>query len=164
MSTTYLVTTPQPFNFAKPEGWERWLRRLEHFRTAAGLDKKEEEAQVNTFIYSMGDEADDILHSFKLSEEDSKSYQTVRDRLNTLFIKKRNIIYERAKFNLRRQEEGEPVDTFVTDLYALAEHCGFKTLHDEMIRDRIVVGIRNAKLSIKCRSYIRVSNHYCVTE
>ena len=38
---------------------------------------------------------------------------------------------------------------FITALYTLAEHCGYGGLHDEMIRDRIVVGIRNSKLSEK---------------
>ena len=33
-------------------------------------------------------------------------------------------------------------------LYALAEHCGYADLHDEMIRDRIV-GLRDARLSEK---------------
>ena len=41
------------------------------------------------------------------------------------------------------------MDTFITALYRLAEHCGYNDLHDEMIRDRIVVGISNAQLSEK---------------
>ena len=65
------------------------------------------------------------------------------------FVKRRNVIYERAKFNLRRQEPGESVDSFITSLYGLAEHCGYSGLHDEMIRDRIVVGLRDARLSEK---------------
>ena len=50
---------------------------------------------------------------------------------------------------MRRQEEGEPVDAFITALYSLAKHCGYGNLHDEMFRDRIVVGISNAQLSEK---------------
>ena len=38
-------------------------------------------------------------------------------------------------------------DSFVTAFYSLAEHCGCGDLHDEMIRDRIVVGIRDVALS-----------------
>ena len=62
---------------------------------------------------------------------------------------RRNVIFERAKFNQRRQEDGETVDTFITALHALAEHCNFGTLTDEMIRDRIVVDLLDAKLSEK---------------
>ena len=39
--------------------------------------------------------------------------------------------------------------TFITALHALAEHCNFGVLTDEMIRDRIVVGLQDAKLSEK---------------
>lgn len=45
------------------------------------------------------------------------------------------------KFNVRKQQEGEPVDSFVTDLYSLAEHCAYRDLHNEMIRDHLVVDI-----------------------
>ena len=85
----------------------------------------------------MGDEADDILRSFALSDDDRKKYQPVTARFEAHFIKKRNVIYERARFKLRRQDQGEPVDSF------LAEHCAYGNLHDEM------VGIRNAALSEK---------------
>ena len=40
---------------------------------------------------------------------------------------------------------GESVDSFVTDLHVLAEHCGYGPLHDEMIRDRLVVGLQDAR-------------------
>lgn len=62
---------------------------------------------------------------------------------------KRHVIFERAKFNMRKQEDGEPVDAFITALYSLAEHCGYGALHDEMIRDWIVMGICNAQLAEK---------------
>ena len=94
----------------------------------------------------MGDQADGILTPFTLSDEDRKSYTTMKSKFNNHFIQRRNVIFERAKFNRRRQEENEPVEAFIT---ALAEHCGYGDLHDEMIRDRIVVGIRNSSLSEK---------------
>ena len=97
----------------------------------------------------MGDDADDILRSFRLSVADSKNYDTVKVKFEAHFVKKRNVIYERAKFNLRRQEDGESVDLFITALYGLAEYCGYGNLHDEMIWDRIVVGIRDALLAEK---------------
>lgn len=54
---------------------------------------------------------------------------------------KNNVIY------MRNQREGEPVDSFVTALYALAEHCSYGVLHDELIRDRLVVGLSDKVLS-----------------
>ena len=34
-------------------------------------------------------------------------------------------------------------------LYCLVEHCGYRELQDEMIRDRIIVGLQDAALSEK---------------
>ena len=65
-----------------------------------------------------------------------KKYDAVKGKFNNHFDQRRNVIFERARFNIRRQEESESVDTFITALYALAEHCGYGNLHDEMIRNR----------------------------
>ena len=97
----------------------------------------------------MGDQADDVLRSFALSDVDRRNYDTVKEKFDGYFICRRNVIYERAKFHRRKQEEGETVEAFITALYALAEFCGYGDLHNEMIRDRIVVGIRNSTLSEK---------------
>ena len=40
----------------------------------------------------------------------------------------------------------EPVEQFITSLYNLAADCKFGELKDKLIRDRIVVGIRDASL------------------
>ena len=119
---TYQVSPPEQFNFNHPEEWPKWVRRFERFCIASGLVEKPEEAQVNTLIYTMGDAADDILRSFRLSEADSKKYDTVKSKFYLHFIKMRNVIHERAKFNLRKQEGRELVDLFITALYKLAEH------------------------------------------
>ena len=42
-----------------------------YVRKASGLAAKDDETQVNTLIYSMGDKADEILRSFPLSEENN---------------------------------------------------------------------------------------------
>jgi len=146
---TSQVTPPEGFTFNQPEEWPKWVRRFERFRFATELDSKGEEKQVNMLLYTMGDLAEDILHMFNLSETDKKKYEVVKQKFDSYFGKKRNVIFERAKFNRRKQEEGESVDDFVTSVHALAEHCGFAGLRDELIRDRIVVGLRDVSLSEK---------------
>ena len=59
------------------------------------------------------------------------------------FVKCRNVIYECSKFNQRVQESDETVDSFITALYRLVETCNYGELTDEMIRDRIVMGIHD---------------------
>ena len=145
---SFNIAPPEKFSF-KPEEWPKWIRRFERFRVASELNKKPENTQISTLIYSMGDEADDILSSFTMSDDDREKYDAVKAKSEGHFIIKRNVIFERAKFNLRVQKEGESADNFITDLYTLAEHCQFGALHDELIRDRIVVGLRDKALSEK---------------
>ena len=83
----------------------------------------------------MGEEADGILYSFGLSNDDRKKYNTVLNKSEAHFVKRRNYLRTK-KFNMLRQEgqeEGEPVDLFITLLYRLAEYCNYRDLHDEMI-------------------------------
>ncbi|UYV61067.1 K02A2.6-like, partial [Cordylochernes scorpioides] len=95
----------------------------------------------------MGDNADDILLSCKIASDQLENYNKVIECFESHFIPRRNIIYERARFNQRCQQEGEKVNEFITALHSLAEHCNFGMLHDELIRDRIVVGVRDRALS-----------------
>ena len=58
------------------------------------------------------------------------------------------MIFECCKFNQRKQEEGESVNSFITVLHILAEHCNYGALRSEMIRDRVL----NANVSIKLQT------------
>ena len=84
-----------------------------------------------------------------MTADERKKYYTVKSKLEGHFIIKRNVIFEHAKFNLRFQKENESVDNFITDLFTLAQHCNYGTLHDEIVRDCIVVGLKDRLLSEK---------------
>lgn len=128
MAITYQVVPPNTLNFSHPSEWSKWIRRFERFRNALGLEEKSYEAQVNTLIYTMGVEADDIFHSLDLKDSDKKKYETVKAKFKSLFVERKNIIYERATFNKCKQEEREPADVFITALYSLAEHYEYGSL------------------------------------
>ena len=57
------------------------------------------------------------------------------------------MIFERARFNRRNQLPGETVEEYVTVLFNLVDSCNYGELRDEMLRDRLVVGIRDMALS-----------------
>ena len=52
---------------------------------AAGLDEKDGKVQVNTLVYAMGGNANDIFKSFHLAERDTV-YATVKRRFKTHFV------------------------------------------------------------------------------
>ena len=140
---------PEPFSFSRPDEWLKWIRRFEQFHVASDLAKTDDKTQVNLLIYAMGDKADYILTSFRLSADDSEKYASVCDKFDSHFVRRRNTIYERAKFNQRVQQQGKPADSFIMDLYAIVENCSYVGLQDEIIHDRIVVGIRERGLCEK---------------
>lgn len=146
-STPFHVEPPEAFNFAETQTWPRWIRRWERFRVVSGLDGKPEAFQINSLIYAMGDEADDILASLPLSDADKEHYETVREALESHFVGRHNVVLERARFNRRVQDPGEPAESFVKAVHGLAERCKFGSMKEELIRDRIVVGIRDVRLS-----------------
>ena len=91
------------------------------------------------------DRYNDLLHSRRgkrhchcstFVEGNETNYAKVKEKFDQHFIVKRNVIFERAKFNMRTQEPGKPIDVFITDPYGLSEHCEFGAIREELIRDR----------------------------
>lgn len=65
----YQIQSPEAFSF-KPDDWPRWRRRFERFRQASGLQKQEETILVNSLLYLMGEQAEEIYRSFKFTKKD----------------------------------------------------------------------------------------------
>lgn len=145
---SFQVNPPEQFSF-KSEDWKSWITRFERFRIASELSEKTERTQVNTLIYSMGPQAEDLLESFGLTDGNKKKYEPVKKKFQEYFAIRTNIIFERAKFNQRKQEPGESVDCFIASLYAMVDYCSFGAMKDELLRDKIVIGIRDTRLSEK---------------
>ena len=140
---------PDSFDFKSPDEWPRWKRRFQQFRLASSLSAEDQERQVCILLYSMGGEAEDILRSTNISEDKRKLYDTVLEKFDQSFKVRKNVIFERAKFNQRCQGDSESAEQFITSLCCLAEDCAYGDLKDQMIWDRMVVGIRDWALSEK---------------
>ena len=138
---------PQPFNFKNPDDWPRWQRRFEQYRVASGLSEDQEKKQINTLLYCLGEESEAVLSSTNPSEADLTDYAKILGKFNGFFKVRKNVIFEQARFNRCNQLEGETADTYIMELYTLAESCEYKETKEEMICNRLVVGIRDASLS-----------------
>ena len=88
----------------------------------------------------------DVLTSTNPTEEERKDYAAIMAKLDGYFQVRKNTIYERARFNLRNQLEGESAEQYITALYGLIGNCEYGPLKEELLRDRIVVGIRYTAL------------------
>jgi hypothetical protein len=94
----------------------------------------------------MGKCADPIITQLSVDEE-KITYPELKGKLDQYFGVSHTKLGARAKFNKRVQNVGEPVDSFISELYTLANRCEYGELRDELIRDRIIVGIQDEALS-----------------
>ena len=97
--------------------------------------------QVCQLLYCMGEDAEDTLTSTNISAADRKKYDAVISQFDRFIKVRKNVILEWALFNHRCQGQSETAEEFITSLYSLAENCEYSELKDQMICDRIVVGI-----------------------
>ena len=141
------LVPPQPFDFRKPDEWPRWLRRFEQYRVASGLSSQEEEKQVNILLYCLGEEAGDVFAASDATDKAKKVYAEAVHTFEKFFGVRKNLIFERARFNSRDQMEDESTEQYLLVLHALARNCEYGQLRDELIRDRIVIGILDKALS-----------------
>ena len=147
MAQQISLQPPPPFDFKSPDSWSRWLRRFEQFRVASGLADESTKKQISTLLYCLGEESESVLASVNATEDDRKDYDKVLELFDGYFNVRRNVIFERARFNRCYQRPGESAEQYIMELYNLAANCNYGEMEQEMIRDRLVVGIRDRNLS-----------------
>ena len=99
------------------------------------------------FITCIGPKALTIHNGLPFqSEDEKKNLAKILELWESYCLGKTNIIYERCRFNNRNQDAGESIDTYASSLRSLSDTCNFGTLKEEMIRDRIVCGVRDRSL------------------
>lgn len=111
---------------------------------ATELVSKPKEVQAVTLRSVMGAECRYVYkHNLTLSAAEQADVTVILNSLEQYFKPAKNVIYERYLFGCCKQEEGEPIDCFVTRLRKKAATCEYGALRDELIRDKIVIGITN---------------------
>jgi predicted aspartyl protease len=164
MAMSVDLPMPEAFDYCADK-WTGWKKRFQRFRIASDLANKSDERQISTLVYCMGGErAEDILSSFNLTNEETASFDTVLERFDKHFVVRTNVIFERAQFNCRRQEPGETTNDFITALYKLVATCNYGDKRDELLRDRIVVGIADKQLSEKLQRDGKLTLEKAVTQ
>ena len=106
---------------------------------ASGLSSKTKKEQVSIFLYAVDDCVDSILATLSIDEE-TVSFADIKRELNDYFGARKNVVVERARFNKRVQRQSETNDSFIQDLYKIAEGCSYGVLEQEIIRDREDLG------------------------
>ena len=124
------------------KNWEVFRAEFEDFLLATGLNEKEKLIQAATLRRLMGSECRHVYtHSITLTEDQRKDPAAILTALERYFKPAKNVIYERYMFGCCKQETDEPIDSFLTRLQERASSCEYRALRDELIRDRLVLGV-----------------------
>ncbi|XP_044760803.1 uncharacterized protein LOC123318253 [Coccinella septempunctata] len=91
----------------------------------------------------IGPDAIEIYNSFNLNDAEKNNLQIIKDRFKDYFAPKTNISFERYIFFKIEQNEDEQFNEFLTRIKTQASKCEFDNLQDEMLKDKIVFGIRS---------------------
>jgi len=69
-------------------GFAHWSR----YRTLSKLNQEEEQLQVDSFLYCMGNKSESIFNGLALSGEDIKDYQKVSEAFQKYFSPRKYVI------------------------------------------------------------------------
>lgn len=149
------ISPPQPLAL-RPSGevaenWKLWKEKYNNYFVISRLDRESSQYQLAMFKHTIGDEALKVIKTFSYTEgEDSNNWRVVMAKMEKHCIGEVNEIYERYCFNKRDKLSTESVDCFVAELKTLAKTCNFcDCLRDSLIRDRIVLGIKDEQTTKK---------------
>ena len=142
---------PSPMNVKGDlvNNWEFFKQQWQDYEVATGLDKQEQKIRLATLRSAMGKDCLQIYLNLKLSSEQQKDMHECIEALEAYFKPKRNVVYERYLFNMCQQNPDEPVDGYVNRLRKAASTCQFGTLTEELIRDVLVIGLRDQATKLR---------------
>ncbi|XP_068907028.1 uncharacterized protein [Tenebrio molitor] len=124
--------------------WSFFVQKLNIYLQATKAEKETEEYKGAVLLNCVGDKALKIYNTFKFeSVKEKTSFASIQAKFTAYFAPTINVTYERYIFFSRDMREEESVDEYVTQLKQLSENCEFGTLSESLIKDRLVLGIRD---------------------
>eukprot|EP00731_Ephydatia_muelleri_P028865 Em0020g509a len=122
-----------------------YSERLEQFFKANGISDPEKQRAV--LLSTCGNETYLLIRSLAAPDKPTdKSISEILELARDHFCPSRSVIVQRYNFNCRTQKEGETVSQFCAELRRLSEYCEFGNTLNDMLRDRLVCGIRDITL------------------
>ena len=107
------------------ERWRRFKRAWDSYALATGLTEKAEAVQVETLLTVIGEEAREVYSTFTgwAREGDSAKIGPVLEKFRQYCEPRKNVPFERYRFNRRCQEPGETYDHYRTELRLQNDHA-----------------------------------------
>lgn len=117
------------------------------FIKASGVQSESTSVKASLLVNLIGSDGFDVYQTFTFEKEaDRDDVNVLLEKFDAYFGTKVNITLMRYKFFTRNQETGESIQQYVTALRLLSKNCEFGNLAEELIKDRIVCGLRDSRV------------------
>ena len=152
VSTTAKI--PLPLNLSnrlhQGENWKSFRHEWKFYELAAGIHKKAQEVQVASLLYVIGKEGMDMYETFQWkNSSDALKIDKVLEKFQERCVPACNETYQRYVFFKREQLSNESLDSYKTALMKLSESCGFGTLRESLVRDQLILGVKDDRVREK---------------
>jgi hypothetical protein len=132
MASNYTLPPPPALEIHDPQAAEKWKRCKRagtSYSLATGLNEKPEAVQVATLLTVVGEEAREVFSTFSHWERDGDDAKIapVLLKFEQYCQPRRNVPFERYRFNRRAQESGETIDH-------IPHGTGLETHHVPLLR------------------------------
>ncbi|XP_024890884.1 uncharacterized protein K02A2.6-like [Temnothorax curvispinosus] len=128
------------------ENWKTWRSRFENYLVATEINKREEATQCAQLLHYIGEEGFRIYTTFTFSEAERNKIAVLFEKFEAHFLPKENLPYERYKFFSYRQQPGQTLEQFITELKQRAMKCKLGELHDSLVKTMIICGVSNSTI------------------
>ena len=125
--------------------WEVFAEQLEHYFAANGIDDDGKQRAI--MLSACGTATYKLLKTLVTPDAlTTKTFDELVGLATEHHNPKPSVIMRRFRFNTCVRQQGESITSFVTRLRDLASHCEYSASAKELIRDRLVCGIRDDAL------------------
>ncbi|XP_071577996.1 uncharacterized protein [Temnothorax nylanderi] len=155
------VPWPQPLETDKGdvrENFEFFKDSWNNYAIATGMSTwpvTQEKQKISILLAAIGVQAMKKYLNFQLTEEEKDTTENVLKLIEArLTTANKNVIYDRYLFNTAIQQQDESFDNYLIRLKKLVKNCEYEQFQDDLLRDRIVVGIKDNALKRKLMAKI----------
>lgn len=153
MGTPFEFKMPQPLQLdAVGDMLTKWRNFKQHFTVfilASGLEKVADKRKSAILLNCIGEDGQNIYFNILKKSEETPKFEDLLKEFDNYFEPKQNVIINTYNFNSRNQEDGETFDSFYAEIRKLVKCCNYEDQENRMLRDKIVMGIRDRNLQRK---------------
>ena len=150
-SFTFYFPVPSPMKVSgvRVTNCEFFRQQWKDHELGTGLEHRSEPVCLATLRSVMGKNSLEIFLNLDLTPEERGRVTSSLKALEAYLRQKTHVVYERFLFNSATQSSEEGIDELKNRLTKMASSCKYGTLTDDMIRDRIVIGVRDRATKLR---------------